>query len=63
MLLDDSRRYVERAVAAGVDANVEVWEGMAHGFAADIGKLDGASQALNAIGLFLCERLAAASAI
>jgi len=31
MLLDDSRRYVERAVAAGVDARVDVWKGMAHG--------------------------------
>lgn len=32
MLLDNSRRYVERAVEAGVDARVEVWEGMPHGF-------------------------------
>ena len=32
MLLDDSRRYVERAVAAGVDAELDVWMGMPHGF-------------------------------
>jgi acetyl esterase/lipase len=32
VLLDDSRRYVERAVAAGVDATLDVWMGMAHGF-------------------------------
>ena len=29
VLLDDSLRYVERAVAAGVDARVDVWEGKA----------------------------------
>lgn len=33
VLLDDSIRYVERAVAAGVDARVDVWMGMPHGFA------------------------------
>jgi epsilon-lactone hydrolase len=27
VLLDDSRRYVERAVAAGVDATLDVWIG------------------------------------
>jgi acetyl esterase/lipase len=32
VLLDDSLRHVERAVAAGVDAKVDVWEGMPHGF-------------------------------
>jgi monoterpene epsilon-lactone hydrolase len=31
VLLDDSRRYVERAAAAGVDASLEVWMGMPHG--------------------------------
>src|SRR5882672_989542 len=28
VLLDDSRRYVERAIAAGVDARLDVWMGM-----------------------------------
>jgi len=32
VLLDDSRRYVERAVASGVDAKLDVWMGMPHGF-------------------------------
>ena len=32
VLLDDSRRYVERAVATGVDATLDVWMGMPHGF-------------------------------
>jgi acetyl esterase/lipase len=34
VLLDDSLRYVERAVAEGVDARVDVWMGMPHGFPA-----------------------------
>jgi len=38
VLLDDSRRYFERAVAAGVDARLDVWEGMPHGFAGSVGK-------------------------
>jgi len=59
VLLDDSLRYVERAVAAGVDARVDVWMGMPHGFPASIGRLKAASQALDAIGAFLAERLKA----
>jgi monoterpene epsilon-lactone hydrolase len=56
VLLDDSRRYVDRAVAAGVDAQLDVWMGMPHGFPASVGKLKAAAQALDAIGLFLAER-------
>lgn len=59
VLLDDSLRYVERAVAAGVDAKVDVWEGMAHGFLGSIGRLEAASQALGAIGAFLSRQFAA----
>jgi monoterpene epsilon-lactone hydrolase len=55
--LDDSLRYVERAVAAGVDARVDVWMGMPHGFPGSIGRLKAAAQALDAIGAFLAERL------
>jgi monoterpene epsilon-lactone hydrolase len=57
VLLDDSRRYVERAVAAGVDARLDVWMGMPHGFVTNIGGLDAATQALRASGAFLSERL------
>jgi len=57
LLLDDSRRYVERAVAAGVDAELDVWMGMPHGFVTGIREFDAARQALNAIGAFLTERL------
>jgi acetyl esterase/lipase len=57
VLLDDSRRYVERAVAAGVDAKLDIWMGMPHGFVTGVGRLNAATQALNAIGAFLTERL------
>ncbi len=59
VLLDDSVRFVERAVAAGVDARVDVWEGMVHGFHGGIGRLAASAEALNLIGAFLAERFAA----
>jgi monoterpene epsilon-lactone hydrolase len=57
VLLDDSRRYVERAAAAGVDAELDIWTGMPHGFVTAVREFDAARQALNAIGAFLSERL------
>jgi len=59
VLLDDSLRYVERAVAAGVDARADVWMGMPHGFPASVGRLKAAAQALDAMGAFLTEKLKA----
>ena len=59
MLLDDSRRYVAKAVAAGTDARLDVWTGMPHGFPSAVGRLAAAGAALDAIGAFLRERLAA----
>jgi monoterpene epsilon-lactone hydrolase len=61
VLLDDSRRYVERAVAAGVDARLDVWMGMPHGFPAIVGAVKASAQVLDAIGLFLTERLQASN--
>jgi epsilon-lactone hydrolase len=58
VLLDDSLRYVERAVAAGVDARVDVWQGMPHVFLSAAGQLAAADEALQAVGTFLAERLA-----
>jgi acetyl esterase/lipase len=55
LLLDDSRRYVERAVAGGVDARLDVWMGMPHGFVAIIGPIKASAQALDAVGLFLTD--------
>jgi monoterpene epsilon-lactone hydrolase len=62
VLLDDSIRFVERAVIAGVDARVDVWEGMVHGFLGSLGRLAASTEALNLIGAFLVERFAASSA-
>jgi len=56
VLLDDSRRYVARAVAAGVDATLDVWNGMPHGFVSGIGRIAAADRALAAIGAFLTDR-------
>lgn len=60
VLRDDSVRYVERALAANVDATVDVWEGMIHGFLGNVGRLEAADHALKAIGAFLAERFATA---
>src|SRR5580698_4455478 len=57
VLLDDSLRYVERAVTAGVDARTDVWMGMPHGFPGSIGRLKAAAQTLDVIGAFLAGRL------
>jgi monoterpene epsilon-lactone hydrolase len=59
VLLDDSCRYVERAVAAGVDGRLDVWMGMPHGFVTNVEGFDAATQALKASGAFLAERLGA----
>ena len=57
VLLDDSRRYVERAVAAGVDAELDVWMGMPHGFVTGVREFDAARKALSAVGAFLTAQL------
>lgn len=58
VLLDDSLRFTARAVAAGVDARVDVWNGLPHGFIGSIGQMQGADAALALIGAFLRERFA-----
>ena len=58
MLLDDSVRFVERAVAAGVDARLDVWKGMIHGFVGSVGRLVASTEGLNLIATFLQERFA-----
>jgi epsilon-lactone hydrolase len=58
VLLDDSVRFVERATAAGVDARLEVWEGMLHGFLQGVGRLAAADEALRLVGEFLDDRFA-----
>jgi monoterpene epsilon-lactone hydrolase len=61
VLLDDALRYVARAVETGVDARVDVWQGMPHGFAYGVGKLAAANQVLASIGAFLAQRLSAST--
>ena len=62
VLLDDSVRFVDRAQAAGVDAQLDVWEGMAHGFPGSVGLLSASTQALQQIGSFLSKRFAKTTA-
>jgi monoterpene epsilon-lactone hydrolase len=57
VLLEDSRRYVERAVTAGVDAKLDVWTGMPHGFVTNVGGFSAARESLKASGAFLIDRL------
>ena len=59
VLLDDSRRYFAKAIAAGVDAKIDVWMGMPHGFIGRVGTLKAADQAMDAVSAFLAERLGA----
>ena len=58
VLLDNSLRYVRRSVAAGVDATVDVWQGMPHGFVGKVGRVEASAEALKAIGTFLSARFA-----
>jgi monoterpene epsilon-lactone hydrolase len=57
VLRDDSLNYVQRAVGAGVDAQVDVWAGMPHGFLGSVGQLEAADAALKLLGAFLSQRL------
>jgi epsilon-lactone hydrolase len=59
VLLDDSRRYIAKAIAADVDAKIDVWMGMPHGFVGRVGTLKAADLAMDAVGVFLGERLGA----
>jgi epsilon-lactone hydrolase len=57
VLLDDSRRYVERAIGAGVDTKLDVWMGMPHVFVTGVGTMHAADQALRAVGASLNDLL------
>jgi epsilon-lactone hydrolase len=61
VLLDDSIRFVERAVAAGVDARLDVWEGMVHGYLGSLGRLAASTETLQLISEFLNDRFARAA--
>jgi monoterpene epsilon-lactone hydrolase len=59
VLLDDSRRYFAKAIAADIDARLDIWMGMPHGFVGRVGALKAADQAIDAVGAFLAKRLRA----
>ncbi len=59
VLLEDTRRYAERARAAGVEAVAHVWEGMTHVFPSSVGTLEAAEKALSLMATFLDGRLGA----
>ena len=46
------------AVAAGVDAHLDIWEGMVHGFLGSVGGLAASNEALQLIGEFLIDQFA-----
>jgi acetyl esterase/lipase len=58
ILLDDSTRLAERALAAGVAVTLEVWSEMWHVFESLAGYLPEADQAIVKIGAFMRARLA-----
>ena len=60
VLLDDSIRFVERALVAGVDARLDIWEGMVHGYLGGLGRLAASTETLQLIGEFLIDRFAKA---
>jgi epsilon-lactone hydrolase len=57
MLLDDSRRFGQRAEAAGVDVRLDVWEGMLHVFPAALDTFRTSRLALDEVAAFLIEHL------
>jgi acetyl esterase/lipase len=57
-LLDDSRRFAERARAAGVDVTYEPWEDMIHGWHGNGDVLPEANEAIAAIGAFFKQKIA-----
>ncbi|RPI34104.1 MAG: alpha/beta hydrolase [Chloroflexota bacterium] len=57
MLLSDATRFTEKARKAGVDVELEVWEGMQHEWQFAASFLPEARQALKRIGEFVATRL------
>lgn len=53
VVLDDSRKFTDRARAAGVEAQLEVWDGMIHVFQQFAAELPAARVAIDSIGRFL----------
>jgi len=58
VLLSDSVRLAKRARQAGVDATLEVWDGMWHEWQAFAGYVPEAQQAIDRVGAFIGKHLA-----
>jgi len=58
ILLDNSTRVAERARAAGVDVDIEVWEGMVHIWPYFAAILPKGQEAIERMGSYLARRLA-----
>jgi monoterpene epsilon-lactone hydrolase len=59
VLLDDARRYAAAAEAAGISAELHVWQGMVHVFPANLALLRAAPEALDSLADFLRRHSAA----
>ena len=57
ILLDDSRRFAEKASAAGVDVTLDLWPGMIHVFQLFGADLPQARDAIVKLGAFLARNL------
>jgi epsilon-lactone hydrolase len=57
VILDDSVRFAARALAAGVDVTLDVWDEMPHVFQAFAGLLPEADEAVAQIGTWLREHV------
>ncbi len=55
VLLDDTRRFVDRAEKNGVAVVGAIWEGMSHVFPVHVGRLKAADRAMDKAGAFLDE--------
>ena len=55
-MLDDSKRFIEKAKEAKVDVEIEVWKDMFHGWHGSAHILKDAEKAIKSIGLF-CRKL------
>jgi epsilon-lactone hydrolase len=58
ILLDDARRYADRSSKSGCEAQLHIWQGMAHVFPANLALLQAAREALDIAGEFLRRNLA-----
>jgi epsilon-lactone hydrolase len=58
ILLDDARRFADRSSKSGSEAELHIWQGMAHVFPSNLALLEAAREALDIAGEFLRRNLA-----